>query len=102
MSELRKDSNVLYTCEDCGDEVYFRIKNNEQVPNNFIYCYFPPITLKDGTELREKMWVKIKGGDRTEGWGFVENKSVHPNQIKLGESLHFKTDEQDVTRIVGH
>ena len=102
MSELRKDSNVIFTCQEHGEEAYLLIKNNPIVPKDFIYCYFPPIVLKDGREMTEKMWVRIKGGDRKRGWGFVENMSVHKSQIQIGETVRFETDERDITRIVGH
>ena len=98
---MSEEGNILYTCEEHGLEVYFKIKNNPDVPKDFIYSYFPPVKLDDGRTLSEKMWVKITDGNRESGTGTVENMPKFVNEFMLGDTVRFKTDNNDVTRVLG-
>ena len=32
--------NIAFTCSDCGDEQYFKIKQMEKQLKEFVYCMF--------------------------------------------------------------
>jgi len=98
---MSEENNILYTCEQHGNEVYFKIKNNPQVPRDYIYSYFPPVKLDDGRTLQEKMWVKITEGTRKGGMGTVENMPEFATDFMLGDKVRFETDDNDITRVLG-
>ena len=91
--EKKEDPNIIYTCSDHEQEMYFTIKNNPAVGKDYIYCYFPQAT--DG--CYEKMWVKITKGDRKKGIGLLENEPAHNDHLKLHDVVKFYTDEKDIT-----
>tara|TARA_R100001244_G_C5120130_1_gene123299 strand:- start:70 stop:366 length:297 start_codon:yes stop_codon:yes gene_type:complete len=88
----KEDGNIIYTCKEHGEDLYFRVKNNPEISKEYVYCYFP--VAPDG--VCEKMWVKITKGDRQKGMGNLENKPQH-STFKHGELVKFVTDEKDIT-----
>jgi hypothetical protein len=89
----KEDPNIVYTCPDHGEEMYFTIKNNPKVTKDYIYCYFPQAS--DG--VHEKMWVKITKGDREKGIGLLENEPAHSDHLQLHDVVKFYTDENEIT-----
>ena len=91
MNEIEK-GNVVYSCKEHGVDLYHAVKNNPEVPSEYIYCVFPKAP--DG--VTEKMWVLITDGDRNKGVGTVQNVPAHA-EFSLDERVSFYTNEEDVT-----
>ena len=95
---MSEEGNIVYSCPEHGLEVYRKLKNNPSVPKNYVYSYFPPVTLEDGRQMIEKMWIKITKGNRMGGEGILDNQPQHNPNFKLHDVVRFKTDENDITR----
>lgn len=96
------EDNVIYSCKEHGEELYFEIKNTLGVPEEYIYCYFPvdkSAEIKD-KKILEKMWVKIVKGDRNKGFGLVWNEPQHNTNYKLHDLVEYITDDRDITRVI--
>jgi|TARA_S200002703_G_scaffold1055_3_gene1805 uncharacterized protein YegJ (DUF2314 family) len=97
------EDNIVYTCEEHGASLYLHVKNNPDVPKNYIYCYFPidtKISIKSNLKVLEKMWVKIIKGDRNKGFGLVWNEPKHNTNYKLHDLVEYVTDDGDITRVI--
>ena len=97
------EDNIVYTCEEHGVEMYLTVKNNPDVPKDFIYCYFPiddSVTVRNGQKVLEKMWVKIIKGDRKKGIGLVNNEPAYNTNYKLHDLVEYVTDDKDITRVI--
>ena len=95
---MSEEGNIVYSCPEHGLEVYRKLKNNPSVPKDYVYSYFPPVTLEDGRQMIEKMWIKITKGNRMGGEGILDDEPQHNPNFKLHDVVRFKTDENDITR----
>ena len=86
--------NVLYTCSDCGEETYFKIKSQEKelAFSNFVYVWFKE------EDLVEKMWVQITEGTQKSGVGKLNNIPTLLENKKLGDKVVYHTDPDGITR----
>jgi uncharacterized protein YegJ (DUF2314 family) len=91
MTKKEKEDNILYSCGDCGDKVYFKIKEMEHKDRDHVYVRF-----KRGS-IVEKMWVRITNGTRSRGQGVLDNMPVKLSYLKLGDIIKFKTDDDGIT-----
>ena len=65
--------NIAFTCSDCGDEQYFKIKQMEKQLKEFVYCMFEADHEHKHINT-ERMWVKIEFGDQKNGTGYLTNQ----------------------------
>ena len=97
------EDNIVYTCEEHSVEMYLTVKNNPDVPKDFIYCYFPiddSVTVRNGQQVLEKMWVKIVKGDRKKGIGLVNNEPAYNTNYKLHDLVEYVTDDDGIPRVI--
>lgn len=97
---MSEAGNIVYSCEEHGLETYKSIKNNPNVPDNYIYCYFPIFRTEDGRGVVEKMWVEITEGNRDAGKGKLANEPEWNLNYQIDQIVSFETDKNDVTRAV--
>ena len=96
MTKKEDDKNVVFTCSDCGEETYFRVKSQEKelAFSNFVYVWFKE------QNLVEKMWVKITEGTQKSGVGKLQNIPTLLLNKKLGDKVVYHTDPDGITREV--
>ena len=88
--------NILYTCSDCGEETYFKIKSQEKenIFSNFVYVWFKE------EDIVEKMWVQITEGTQKSGVGKLNNVPTLLKNKKLDDKIVYHTDPDGITREV--
>lgn len=95
MAKKEKEDNILYSCGDCGDKVYFKIKELELKDRDHVYVRF-----KRGNVV-EKMWVRIHNGDQKVGSGELANvPSLLDDHLKLKDPVYYSTGDDGITREV--
>ena len=95
--QWEKENNVLWSCSKHGKETYFNIKQMEKKRGmkSFVYVWF-----HDAEGRQEKMWVRIRSGSQTIGFGTLDNVPIHLKNIKLNDPVHYRTDRRGITRPV--
>ena len=70
MTKKEKEANIVYSCSDCGDKLYFKIKEMELSKSNSFCC----------GAGGGNMWYEIKTGDR-----------INQNRVKQAVDTKSKT-----------
>ena len=95
MTKKEKEENILYSCSDCGDKVYFKIKELELKDRDHVYVRF-----KRGNVV-EKMWVRIRSGDQKVGSGELVNvPSLLDDHLQFKDPINYSTGDDGITREV--
>ena len=89
--------NIAFTCSDCGDEQYFKIKQMEKQLKEFVYCMFE-VDHEHKHINTERMWVKIEFGDQKNGTGYLTNQPQFISNLKEGDRCSFYTTKEGITR----
>ena len=89
--------NIAFTCSDCGDEQYFKIKQMEKQLKEFVYCMFE-VDHEHKHINTERMWVKIEFGDQKNGTGYLTNQPQFIYNLKEGDRCSFYTTKEGITR----
>lgn len=89
--------NIAFTCSDCGDEQYFKIKQMEKQLKEFVYCMFEADHEHKHINT-ERMWVKIEFGDQKNGTGYLTNQPQFISNLKEGDRCSFYTTKEGITR----
>ena len=89
--------NIAFTCSDCGDEQYFKIKQMEKQLKEFVYCMFE-VDHEHKHINTERMWVKIEFGDQKNGTGYLSNQPQFISNLKEGDRCSFYTTKEGITR----
>ena len=95
--QWEKENNVLWSCSKHGKETYFNIKQQEKERGmkSFVYVWF-----HDADGRQEKMWVRIRSGSQTIGFGTLNNIPIVLKNIKVNDPVHYRTDRSGITRPV--
>ena len=97
MAKKEKEDNILYSCGDCGDKVYFKIKELELKDRDHVYVRF-----KRGI-IVEKMWVRIRSGDQKIGSGELVNApSLLDDYLQYQDPVNYSTGDDGITREVSN
>ena len=95
MTKKEKEENILYSCRDCGDKVYFKIKELELKDRDHVYVRF-----KRGN-IVEKMWVRIRSGNQKVGSGELVNvPSLLDDHLQFKDPINYSTGDDGITREV--
>ena len=89
--------NIAFTCSDCGDEQYFKIKQMEKQLKEFVYCMFE-VDHEHKHINTERMWVKIEFGDQKNGTGYLTNQPQFISNLIEGDRCSFYTTKEGITR----
>ena len=97
MAKKEKEDNILYSCGDCGDKVYFKIKELELKDRDHVYVRF-----KRGS-IVEKMWVRIHNGNQKVGSGTLANSpSLLDDYLQYQDPVSYSTGDDGITREVSN
>ena len=92
MTKKENEENILYSCRDCGDKVYFKIKELELKDRDHVYVRF-----KRGN-IVEKMWVRIRSGNQKVGSGELVNvPSLLDDHLQFKDPINYSTGGRQST-----
>ena len=95
MTKKEKEANIVCSCSDCGDKLYFKIKEMELKDRDHVYVRF-----KRGS-IVEKMWVRIHSGDQKGGSGTLANApSLLDDYLQYKDPINYSTGDDCITREV--
>jgi len=91
----KENAIISYSIPSHGSEyeMYFKMKKKEKKNRNSFYVSFT-----DELGRGENMWVLLKSGNQKEGFGNLNNTPQLLMDYKLGDIVHYKTDENGITR----
>ena len=97
MTKKEKEANIVYSCSDCGDKLYFKIKEMELKDRDHVYVRF-----KRGS-IVEKMWVRIHSGDQKVGSGTLANSpSLLDDYLQYQDPVSYSSGDDGITREVSN
>lgn len=87
--------NLAFTCRSHGDEMYFKVKEQEKKMPNFVYAIFQA----DHKEVNtERMWIEIVVGDQKDGWGYLRNDPQFVSDLRNSDRCSFYTTDDGITK----
>lgn len=86
-------NNIVFTCPEHSDEMYFNIKKIEKQPKMRGHVY---VRFQEMGKV-EKMWVRITQGNQKAGKGTIDNKPYIIKSLRYKTLVSFKTDKRGIT-----